>query len=68
MAHTLAQAVVAALQAHGVRRIFGVPGGGSSLDIIDAAHAVGIEFVLAQTESAAAIMAASLASIEAVLP
>ncbi len=58
MAHTLAQAVVAALQAHGVRRIFGVPGGGSSLDIIDAAHAVGIEFVLAQTESAAAIMAA----------
>ena len=58
MAHTLAQAVVAALQARGVRRIFGVPGGGSSLDIIDAAHAAGIEFVLAQTESAAAIMAA----------
>ncbi len=58
MAHTLAQAVVAALQARGVRRIFGVPGGGSSLDIIDAAHAADIEFVLTQTESAAAIMAA----------
>jgi len=38
--------------------MFGVPGGGSSLDLIDAAADRGIEFVLCRTETAAAIMAA----------
>ena len=55
---TLAAAIAATLSARGVKRIFGVPGGGSSLDLIDAAAREGIEFVLCRTETAAAIMAA----------
>ena len=55
---TLAEAMAATLSARGVKRIFGVPGGGSSLDLIDAAAQQGIEFVLCRTETAAAIMAA----------
>lgn len=46
---------------HGVRRVFGVPGGGSSLDLIEALAATGIEYVLARTETAAVIMAAATA-------
>ncbi len=38
--------------------MFGIPGGGSSLDLIDAAGELGIDFVLTRTEAAAAIMAA----------
>ena len=56
--NTLAESIIAALVHHGVQRMFGIPGGGSSLDLIDAAGARGIEFVLARTETAAAIMAA----------
>ena len=43
--------------------IFGVPGGGSSLDIIAAAKAAGIPFVLARTENGAGIMASALAEL-----
>ena len=46
---------------HGVKRIFGVPGGGSSLDIIAAFAARGIPYVLTRTETAAVIMAAATA-------
>ena len=60
---TLADALVQALARHGVRRMFGIPGGGSSLDVIEAGAGVGIDFVLARTETAAAIMAASTAEI-----
>ena len=38
--------------------MIGIPGGGSSLDLIDEACAVGFEFVRARTETHAAIMAA----------
>ena len=55
---TVADAIARTLQTHGVKRIFGVPGGGSSLDVIDAAARLDIEFVLCRTETAAAIMAA----------
>lgn len=41
-----------------VERLFGVPGGGSSLQLIEAAEEAGIPFVLAKTETGAAIMAA----------
>ena len=54
---TLAENVAQTLAARGVTRMFGVPGGGSSLDLIDAGAACGIEFVLCRTETAAAIMA-----------
>lgn len=53
LAHHLAQA----LQAAGVDRIFGVPGGGPNLEMIGAAEELGIAFVLAHGETAACIMA-----------
>jgi len=50
--------LIGLLAARGVRRIFGVPGGECSLDVIAAANEAGIAFVLARSENAAAIMAA----------
>lgn len=39
--------------------LFGVPGGGPNLDVVGAATAAGMRFVLAHTETAAAIMAST---------
>jgi acetolactate synthase-1/2/3 large subunit len=47
-----------------VHRIFGVPGGGSSLDVIAAARARGIDFILARHEASAAIMALATSRID----
>ncbi len=58
-----AEAVVQALADAGVARLFGVPGGGSSLDLIAAARARGMEFVLARQETAAVVMAAATAEL-----
>lgn len=55
---TLAEAIADVLRARGVRRMFGIPGGGSSLDLIEVAGQYGIDFVLVRTETAGAIMAA----------
>src|SRR4051812_10085536 len=60
---TGAEAVAEALRAVGVPRLYGVPGGGSSLDLIEAAAARGIPFVLARQETAAVIMAATEAEL-----
>jgi len=60
---TAADAVVAAFAAAGTRRIYGVPGGGSSLDLIAAAKARGLDFVLARHETSAVIMAATEAEL-----
>ena len=60
---TVAQGLAAALERHGVRRLFGVPGGGSSLDVIDAAANRSMKFVLAKGETSAAIMAAVTAEL-----
>ncbi|WP_425403277.1 thiamine pyrophosphate-binding protein [Hwanghaeella sp.] len=57
MPKTLADVLTEQLAQMGVRRMFGVPGGGSSLDLIDAGARHGIEFILSQTETAGAIMA-----------
>lgn len=62
-----AQALVAQFAARGVRRIYGVPGGDCSLDIIAAAHESGIGFVLARTENSAAMMAAAEAELTGTL-
>jgi acetolactate synthase-1/2/3 large subunit len=43
--------------------MFGVPGGGSSLDLIQAGADQDVDFVLARTETAAAIMAAVTAEL-----
>mgnify|MGYP003668083954 FL=1 len=55
---TLADEIARALKHHGVARVFGIPGGGSSLDIMDAAKRADMPFTLARTEAAASIMAA----------
>jgi acetolactate synthase-1/2/3 large subunit len=43
--------------------VFGLPGGGPNLDVIGAAAAAGMRFVLAHTETAAVIMAATYADL-----
>lgn len=57
MSRELAGALADGLAAAGVRRIFGVPGGGPNLDMIGAAAERGIEFVLTHGETAACIVA-----------
>ena len=56
-------AIVAALAGAGTRVMFGVPGGGPNLDVVGAAGAAGLRFVLTHTETAAAIMAATSADL-----
>jgi len=58
---TVAEVIARVCERHGVRRVFGVPGGGSSLDLIRAFAARCIPYVLARTETAAVIMAAATA-------
>ncbi len=53
----LARDLVAACAAAGTRHLFGIPGGGSNLDVVGAAEEFDIRFVLTHTENAAAIMA-----------
>ncbi|MEQ8349387.1 MAG: thiamine pyrophosphate-binding protein [Sneathiellaceae bacterium] len=60
---TVAEAFAERLAAHGVARIFGLPGGGSSLDVIAACAARGIPFVLSRTESGAVMMAGATAEL-----
>lgn len=47
------------LAAAGVRRMFGMPGGGPNLDLVGAAADAGIEFVLMHGETAACLAAAA---------
>ena len=58
-----ATAIVAALAEAGTRVLFGLPGGGPNLDVVGAAGAAGLSFVLTHTETAAAIMAATSADL-----
>ncbi|MET0207751.1 MAG: thiamine pyrophosphate-binding protein, partial [Burkholderiaceae bacterium] len=58
---TIAQALALAFAEAGVKRMYGVPGGGSSLDLIEAAAAHDIPFTLTKTENAAVMMAGALA-------
>jgi acetolactate synthase I/II/III large subunit len=60
---SIAATLVGELRGRGVRRMFGLPGGGSSLDLIQAGAEQGIDFVLARSETAATIMAATTAEL-----
>jgi acetolactate synthase-1/2/3 large subunit len=60
---TVAAHVVAAVAARGAKRIWGVPGGGSSLDLIAAAAPAGLSFVLCRHEGSAAMMAVADAEL-----
>ena len=55
--NTVAEALLADLARRGTRRIWGVPGGGSSLDLLANMERFGIGFVLAKHEGAAAMAA-----------
>src|SRR5437870_5741040 len=55
---TVAELIVEGLRRAGVPRLFGVPGGGSNLEILEAARVQGLPFVLCHQEWAACIMAA----------
>jgi acetolactate synthase-1/2/3 large subunit len=55
---TVAELIVEGLVRAEVPRLFGVPGGGSNLEILEAARARGLPFVLCHQEWAATIMAA----------
>ncbi len=56
--NTPAAILAGALGRHGADLVFGLPGGGPNLDVIEAMSAGGIRFVLAHGETSAAIMAA----------
>jgi len=60
---TVADLIVDRLMDSGVRTLFGVPGGGSNLDLIAAAGRAGLPFVLTATETAAAIAAIAQAEV-----
>jgi acetolactate synthase-1/2/3 large subunit len=49
--------LVSACREAGTTHLFGVPGGGSNLDLVGAAEAIGIQFVLVHGETAGAVMA-----------
>ena len=51
------------MQAAGVRMLFGLPGGGGNLDLIQAAGRAGLPFVLTTTETGSAIAAIAQAEI-----
>src|SRR5438093_6247765 len=55
---TVAELIVEGLRRAGVPRLFGVPGGGSNLEVLEAARIQGLPFVLCHQEWAACIMAA----------
>ena len=53
----MSQAVSKVLKGSGVNFLFGIPGGGSSADLINTSEDEGIKFILTQHETSAAIMA-----------
>jgi acetolactate synthase-1/2/3 large subunit len=53
----MALELVSAWRDAGTSFVFGVPGGGSNLDVVGAVYECGMRFVLAHTETAAAVMA-----------
>lgn len=54
-----AEALIGAVRTHGADTMFGVPGGGANLDMVGAATAAGLRFVLSHAETNGAIMAAT---------
>ncbi len=54
---TVADVLIEGLRLAGVQRLFGVPGGGSNLELLEAARAQDLPFVLCHQEAAACVMA-----------
>lgn len=62
----LSQAVSKMLRDSGVKFMFGLPGGGSSADLINTSEDEGIRFILTQHETTAAIMAGVVGDVTGV--
>src|SRR5262249_59077384 len=60
---SIADLIVSRLRQAGVTALFGMPGGGSNLDLIEAAGRAGLPFVLTHSETAGAIAAIAQAEI-----
>ena len=60
---TVAEMLAQAFFDNNVTHIYGVPGGGSSLPLIEAAAQLGIKFVLTRTECGAMVMASATAEL-----
>ncbi|MDZ4164911.1 MAG: thiamine pyrophosphate-binding protein [Smithellaceae bacterium] len=54
------------LKREGVRYLFGIPGGGGTIELLDAAEKEGLQFVLTTHETAAAMMACATAELTGV--
>ena len=54
----LAELIITEARGRGLRHFFGLPGGGSPLDMMEAGRRLGVSFVSVAHESSAAIMAA----------
>jgi acetolactate synthase-1/2/3 large subunit len=61
---SVADRLVERIRATGARRLYGLPGGGTSLDLIESARVRGMPFVLARHECAGVMMAATAADLE----
>src|SRR5438094_10232361 len=59
----VADLVVSRLRDAGVASIFGVAGGGSNLDLVEAAGRASVPFVLTSTETGAALAAVAQAEV-----
>ena len=62
----IAASIAAALREAGTTVVFGVPGGGSNLDLVGACEQAGLRFVLTHGETAAALMAATYGELTGV--
>src|SRR5579864_8487488 len=59
----VADLIVSRLRDAGVTHLFGMPGGGSNLNLIEAARVAGLPFVLTSSETAGALAAIAQAEI-----
>lgn len=60
---TVADFIVHRLLEAGAHTLFGMPGGGSNIDLVEAAGNAGLPFVLSHTETAGALMASAQAEV-----
>ena len=60
---TVADLIVRRLVEAGVQLLVGMPGGGSNLDLVEAAGRAGLPFVLSHTETAGALIASAQAEL-----
>ena len=54
---TVVKEIAIALKEAGIDKMFGIPGGGPTADLVSCCADVGIEFVLTQHETSAVVMA-----------